>query len=319
SFQHEYITAEQGLEVASLTDLFIDREGTVWIATDGNGIIKIRNTNTELLHTLDQKPISVSTILDQNDTIWLFNAIDRTVYRFADNKFKLFPLHEKNYKAVNFFVYGQKLYLNTGTRLLYVENKDEPDSYDHLRVIDGINALDGLGTGVVDGNGAIIQYVVEPNNSFNLYVLKDDKLLMKQRISNFVDQMSLDRHGGLWMATRDNYVLKFSIHPDQPSRYLQLDKNYPKKFPDLNPRAITIDAKDNIWIGTRFNGVYRFECKDGNLKPVAQYTTRTGLTDNFVYTLNCDSSNTVWVGTQTGLDKIFKKNDQYVIGNVSKN
>ena len=117
NLQHEYITAEQGLEAASLTDLFIDREGTVWIATDGNGIIKIRNTNTELLHSLDQRPISISTILNQNDTIWLFNAIDRTIYRFTDNKFKLFPLREKNYKAINFFVHGQKLYLNTGCKI----------------------------------------------------------------------------------------------------------------------------------------------------------------------------------------------------------
>jgi len=319
NLQREYITAEQGLEAASLTDLFIDREGTVWIATDGNGIIKIRNTNTELLHSLDQRPISISTILNQNDTIWLFNAIDRTIYRFADNKFKLFPLHEKNYKAMNFFVHGQKLYLNIGAKFICIENKDEPRSYDHPRIIDAIDATNGIGTGVVDRNGAIIQYVSEANNISQLYVLKDDKLLMKQRVSNFIDQMALDRHGGLWMATRDNNILKFTLHPDQPSRYLQMDKNYPKKIMDLNPRAITIDANDNIWIGTRYNGVYRFDCKDGELKSVAQYTTRTGLTDNFVYTLTCDSNNTIWTGTQTGLDKIFLKNDHYIIGNVSKN
>ena len=319
NLQHEYITAEQGLEAASLTDLFIDREGTVWIATDGNGIIKIRNTNTELLHSLDQKPISISTILNQNDTIWLFNAIDRTIYRLTDNKFKLFPLHEKNYKAINFFAHGQKLYLNTGSQFICIENKDDPRSYDHPRIIDPINAPNGIGTGVVDRNGAIIQYVSEPNNISYLYVLKDDKLLMKQGVSNFIDQMALDRHGELWMTTRDNNVLKFTLHPDQPSRYLQMEKNYPKKIADLNPRAITIDANDNIWIGTRYNGVYRFECKDGEFRSVAQYTTRTGLTDNFVYTLSCDSNNTIWIGTQTGLDKIFLKNDHYIIGNVSKN
>ena len=319
NLQREYITAEQGLEAASLTDLFIDREGTVWIATDGNGIIKIRNTNTELLHSLDQKPISISTILNQNDTIWLFNAIDRTIYRFADNKFKLFPLHEKNYKAINFFAHGQKLYLNIGTKFICIENKDEPRSYDHPRIIDAIDAPNGIGTGVVGRNGAIIQYVSEPNNIFYLYVLKDDKLVMKQRVSNFIDQMALDRQGGLWMATRDNNILKFTLHPDQPSRYLQMDKNYPKKIPDLNPRAITVDTNNNIWIGTRFNGIYKFECKNGEFKSVAQYTTRTGLTDNFVYTLNCDSNNTIWIGTQTGLDKIFLKNDHYIIGNVSKN
>ena len=62
-----------------------------------------------------------------------------------------------------------------------------------------------------------------------------------------------------------------------------------------------------------------FSVRMDEFKSVAQYTTRTGLTDNFVYTLTCDSNNTIWVGTQTGLDKIFKKNDQYIIGNVSKN
>jgi len=318
NFQHEYITAEQGLEAATLTDLFIDREGTVWIATDGNGVMKIRNTNTELLRDLDQRPISISAILNQNDTIWLFNVIDRTIYRLTDNKFKLFPWYE-NSKAINFFVHGQKLYVNTGSKFVCIENKDEPGSYKHPRYVDSINAPNGVGTGIIDRNGTIIQYVRETNNKFYLYVLNDGRLLMKQEVSSFLDQMAFDLQGNLWMAMRDNHILKFSVHPDQPSHYLQMDKNYPKKIPDLNPRAITIDGNNNIWIGTRFNGVDRFECKGGDLRSVAQYTTGTGLTDNFVYTLTCDSSNTIWVGTQTGLDKIFKKDDQYIIGNISKN
>jgi len=318
NFQHEYITAEQGLEAATLTDLFIDREGTVWIATDGNGVIKIRNTNTELLRDLDQRPISISAILNQNDTVWLFNVLDRTIYRLAENKLQLFPWRE-NYKAVNFFVHGQKLYLNTGSKFICVRDKDDPGSYEHPCPVDSINATNGVGTGIMDRNGAIIQYVRETSNNFYLYVLKNDQLLMKQKVSSFLDQMAFDRQGNLWMAIRDNHVLKFSLHPDQPSHYLQMENGYPKNLPDLNPRAITIDAFNNIWIGTRFNGVYRFECKDGEFRSVAQYTTRSGLTDNFVYTLTCDSSNTVWVGTQTGLDKIFKKDDKYIIGNISKN
>jgi hypothetical protein len=142
-YQHENITAEQGLEAASLTDLFIDREGTVWIATDGNGIIKMRSTNTELLRAFDQKPISISTILNQNDTIWLFNLVDRNVYRIADNRLKVFPLSYKNYKAINLFVRGKKLYLNIGAKLICIENKDDPVSYYHPRVIETINAPNG--------------------------------------------------------------------------------------------------------------------------------------------------------------------------------
>jgi len=318
-FQHQYIAAEQGLQVTSLTNLFVDREGIIWIATDGNGIIKMRNTNTELLNSLDQRSIAISTITNQNDTIWLFNLTDNAVYRFSNDKFKLFPLQNKNLTAFNFFVHGQKLYLNVGKKLLLVKNKDDNNSYYHPQTIDASNAPNGIGPGIIDRNGVIIQYIWETNSLVYLYVLKDDKLLMKHQQSNFIDQMVLDRKERLWMATRDNHILMFTLHPEQPSRYLQLEKDYSKEIPELNPRAITVDTDNHVWIGTRYNGVYRFEFKDGQFKSATQYTTQNGLTDNFVYTLTCDSNNTIWVGTQTGLDKIFRKNDQYIIGNVSKN
>ena len=71
-FREQHISAEQGLQSATLTDLFIDKEGTPWIATHGNGIIKIPNTNTEVLNKLDQRTIAISAIANQNDTIWFF-------------------------------------------------------------------------------------------------------------------------------------------------------------------------------------------------------------------------------------------------------
>ena len=279
----------------------------------------MRNTNTELLNSLDQRSIAISTITNQNDTIWLFNLTDNAVYRFSNDKFKLFPLQNKNLTAFNFFVHGQKLYLNVGKKLLLVKNKDDNNSYYHPQTIDASNAPNGIGPGIIDRNGVIIQYIWETNSLVYLYVLKDDKLLMKHQQSNFIDQMVLDRKERLWMATRDNHILMFTLHPEQPSRYLQLEKDYSKEIPELNPRAITVDTDNHVWIGTRYNGVYRFEFKDGQFKSATQYTTQNGLTDNFVYTLTCDSNNTIWVGTQTGLDKIFRKNDQYIIGNVSKN
>jgi signal transduction histidine kinase/ligand-binding sensor domain-containing protein len=318
-FKIQHITEEQGLGAVSLTDLFIDREGTAWLGTDGNGIIKIINTNTELLNSLDQKQISITAVATQNDTVWLFNSANNTVYRFSDNKFRSFALLKKNMIIANFFVNGQKLYLNNGEKLLCVSNKNEEYSYRQIKEISTVNAPNGVGAGMIDKNGVIIQYIRESDTSVFLYALKNDKLLMKQQVSYFVDQMAFDRKGTLWMATRDNHILQFSLHPEDPSHYLQVEKNYSKGLSDLNPRAITIDTSNNIWIGTRLNGVYKFELKNRNIKQVAQFTTRNGLTDNFIYTLTCDSNNTIWAGTQTGLDRIFKKNGNYTIGNVSKN
>jgi len=318
--QEQHITAKQGLQVAALTDVFIDREGILWIATDGDGVIKIRNTQVELINSLDQRPAAMSTISIQNDTIWLFDVMGKHICRYSNGRFKFFSLQDKSIQVFNFLLDGQKMYINTGRNFLFIKNKNDERSYDRPEVLNDLNSqYYGLGAGTVDPNGVIIQYVRETNTSFFLYVLKDGKLLMKQPISYFIDQMNFDRQGRLWMATRDNHIVVFTLHPDDLPHYLQPEKDYSKELPSLNPRAMTIDTSDYVWIGTRNNGVYRLQFKDGKFANYKQFTTQNGLTDNFIFTLRCDRNNTIWVGTQTGLDKIFLKDGHFIIGNVSKN
>jgi hypothetical protein len=49
------------------------------------------------------------------------------------------------------------------------------------------------------------------------------------------------------------------------------------------------------------------------------FTVKEGLTDNFVYYLACDQDNNIWVGTQSGLDKVSMENGQYVIEGITRN
>ncbi|HMG68635.1 MAG TPA: ATP-binding protein, partial [Chitinophagaceae bacterium] len=149
-------------------------------------------------------------------------------------------------------------------------------------------------------------------------VIIKGKLVSENRISYMVDQMTTDKLGRIWMATRNNHLIVFETHPEKPSQYLQLLKDYTKELPEMSPRCITIDTSGNVWIGTRYHGVYRLELDNFKIRAVTQFGTQNGMTDNFVYSINCDASNTIWAGTQTGLDKIFLRNGHYIIGNVSK-
>lgn len=50
-----------------------------------------------------------------------------------------------------------------------------------------------------------------------------------------------------------------------------------------------------------------------------RFSTQTGLTDNFVSYISCDSMNNVWAATQMGLDKLSLIDNKWIIENVTRN
>jgi signal transduction histidine kinase/ligand-binding sensor domain-containing protein len=316
--EQQFITSKQGLKTINLTDLFIDREGTTWIATDGNGVAKLTNSGVELLNTLNETPAVIGSIFQEGDSTWTFNNTDNSIYRIFKNSISVFPLTEQQLNIENIYSNKEKLYLINQNKIICIVNKNNPASYKHPeQVFSEPNSK--LGNGVIDPYGNIIIEITRDDESFYMYVINDKKILLKYPTGSIADQMAIDRSGRLWLITRNDQLLVFTLHPEAPSRYLQLQEDYSKELPDLAPRSIMIDKKNNVWVGTRYHGIYFLRFKDLRLDSVMQFTTKDGLTDNFVYTITCDSSNNIWAGTQTGLDKLFLKNGRYIIGNVSRN
>jgi signal transduction histidine kinase len=303
----------------SFSDFFVDREGSMWIATNGNGVMKLTNTNIEFLNSIDEAIIDCRGISSKNDTVWFYNFTNNSIYRLSENNFSRFPFSIEKAPGCNLYVHEKRIYIVTPAKIYRIENKDDRNSYRKAKIILQPNDSTRLGNGLIDKYGAIIQYVAEPyNQEYFLLVLKNDSVIMKQPISYAADQFTFDRLGRIWFTTRDNRVFAFTIHPGQPLEYLQPVQGYPKYLPNISPRAITIDSNLQIWIGTRFNGIYKLREKGDSLVPIEQFTTQHGLTDNFVAYLTSDHNNTIWAGTQTGLDRIYRKNDRYIIGNISK-
>lgn len=315
--QTQVIKAGEIPRTYAITDLFIDKEGTMWMATDGNGIMKLRNTNIELINNIDQHSLACQGLTQQKDSIWFYNILDNSIYRCSNNSFTRFPLYEK-VRDCNLMAFNNRMYRVTSEKIISYDNKNDPRSYRHPRELVKEQKSVRFGHGLIDRTGAIIQYGVEDYLNYKLFVLKDDSLVSDHPISHAADQITLDKKGRLWLTTRDHRIYAFSLHPEQPAKYLQLEKGYPKQLPPFAPRSLTIDTSNNVWIGTRYDGIYQYEAKDTLLTEVAHYTTQHGLTDNFVTTLSHDENNTIWAGTQTGIDKIYKKEGEYIIGNVSR-
>jgi len=319
SYQAQTISSAQGLKIADALDMFEDREGLIWIATNGNGVIKWKGTETQLINSLSNKPSSITAVCNQGDTTWFYNRGDGTIRYIYKNESGQYHLGVRNFNAFNIFIDGPKLYLADDHRIFCVNNKNEPAAYRTPEFVSGdIKDSLSFGHAVMDPYGAIIFYRQTKDTSFVLSAFKDKKIIAQYPVSYVVDQLIIDHKGRLWVITRNNNLMLFTLHPDEPIQYLQLVKDYGNAIRNVGVRSIAEDKKNNIWLGTRYNGLYRLEFNNLKLASVKQFTSQDGLTDNFVYSITCDQNNTLWIGTQNGLDKLFLRDGRYIIGNTGR-
>ncbi len=89
---------------------------------------------------------------------------------------------------------------------------------------------------------------------------------------------------------------------DQLKKDSPKEKDYPKfiktisdpKFGDI--RCIFQDKDDNIWFGTRENGLYKYDGKSFH-----QFTVNDGLDCNNIYCILEDKEGKIWIGTEAWL------------------
>lgn len=95
-----------------------------------------------------------------------------------------------------------------------------------------------------------------------------------------------DREGRLWIGTPGglSYFIDGQFH--------SLDAN---RFPQYTVRALQGDRDGHLWIGTEGSGLYRLT--GGTL---SRFTTREGLSSNFIRAIYEDRDGNLWIGTSEG-------------------
>ena len=137
--------------------------------------------------------------------------------------------------------------------------------------------------------------------------------------SDLVDGIEKDSRGLVWMVTRYAGLLAFRQQPfysDSTSKPLY---HFTTPFENISLRSMAIDKNNIIWVGTRASGLIGFELKNDSLMRKYQFRIQQGITDNFITSLACDSSNNIIVGSQSGIDRlVLLPEKKYRVENITK-
>ena len=303
-------TSSSGLSTTAISHVFEDKEGIIWLASNGNGIDKLMHKNFTLL----EKPFGLShpgqlffSILKSE--FLLYSYQDEKLVRFTDID-KYTTTRVIGSSEISQILESKKGIYGIGANKIFRLHLKNSTWFPELIFKD--TSTKGFGSGIVDPFGNILI----PGHK-NLTSIRGDTVFQAP-VNYIADQIACDENGNVWLANRLDELVNFKLHPKTPSSYLTQQALFKKELEATAPRSIALDKKGNIWMGTRYQGIMIFKFENNRLNVLNRITTQNGLSENFVYHLACDDENKMWVCTPSGLDKVSFKNDHYIIENLTR-
>ncbi|WP_299524853.1 two-component regulator propeller domain-containing protein [uncultured Lutibacter sp.] len=118
-------------------------------------------------------------------------------------------------------------------------------------------------------------------------------------VSIRINGSAFDTQGNLWISNAwvDDRIKKYSAD----GTWSSFDMSSVITNPAFGLNELIIDKTNNIWIGSRRNGVLVFNENGANKKSLTTELMRGSLPDLNVRTVKADSNNRIWIGTKKGL------------------
>ncbi|UCH15618.1 MAG: hypothetical protein JSV22_06550, partial [Bacteroidales bacterium] len=328
------ITTENGLSNNSITCIFKDSRGFIWIGTtdglnryDGYSFVIYKNNPSDPGSISDNFISSI--IEDFSGNLWIgTQGGGLNMYDLHSEKFKAFyhdPLNEKSLPS-NFIFHHNSLLLDKDS-ILWIGTNNGLCSYDfNSRVFKRrpIKSDDGSQTEYKDirviyedeenilwigTNSGLVKYF---RDSGDTKIFKSRKNNSKSISNNIITSISEDNSGNeLWVGTEDGLNI-FNKSSEAFSRYFSKKGNV-KTISDNSITSIIKDETGNFWIGTKSGGLNRFDAAE-KLFSHWKYdvTNPEGLSDNYVDYLFFDKEGLLWIGTvNTGINLLDIKEKQF--------
>jgi signal transduction histidine kinase/ligand-binding sensor domain-containing protein len=286
------LESPEGTTSIFLECFLTDREGNMWIGSEGKGLYRVREQSILVYgHAQGIVDSNIYPVFqDRSGAVWL-GAGSSGLGRFVDGKYTNYTtaqgLPGSRVTALTEDRNGDLwVATRTGLAILHDGHFHQPIEIvlPKLAVAQAM-MQDRGGTMWIGTSTGLVLYREGPSRTLTV----EDGLA-----TNDVRAIVESRSGDIWIG---GYGGLTRLHGGQFTRWTERDG-----LPSNNVRAIHEDENGAIWIGTYDGGLGRF--KDGRF---TQYRERDGLFNNGVFQILDDGRGNFWMSSNRGIYRVSKQ------------
>ena len=313
----ESFVDEQGFSQNTVSDITSDSYGNLWIGTP-NGLIKYDGYTFEYNYhdTEDSKSIPnnfVANLLnDSQGNLWVDTREGLSVYLPDIEQFFTVSTSTKENAVIKedllkrvWVVVDTKLNLYSATKLVNNEIASkileiELKSFLGNEAIIDIEFLSDSEV-LVFTNLNAYKLIIKATGSLSFTCNKLDLDFNQAKINRV-----LKVNNSIWIATNSGLYQTFY----QNNKLITVESFFNSKIDDVNSvydvRSIFFDNENNLWLGTRNNGVVKYDIHELEFTSY-RYSSKNekGISSNHINCFYEDAFGVIWIGTgQGGLNKL---------------
>ena len=283
----------------TVNKIYRDKEGGIWIGTNGGGINYLAKGNNlfERYYPVQGKNSIKSKHVrelkeDQKGNIWIGTE---------DSGVTIFNPHAKDFKTISspsynnvwgllavgsdvwvtYFNRGIGIIQDSGSNIRYYNSSDIGFGEENIHVL------------YEDKKGR-----VWAGTTWGLYVMDDYDMKFKQMKEFglcFVFDVIEDKDGYIWIATMGRGIFQYDQVNEAIIHHVSDSKN---GLSSNSVSSITEDHQGRLWFSTDRGGVCVFDKKANRF---TSYSIKDGFPDDVIYKVLEDSKHNLWFGTNKGL------------------
>ncbi len=308
------------IKTNDIRDIFIDQSGLVWIGGKFEGIY-IYNFRQEVFNHIqvgkegENNAFVLSVSVENDSTVW-FGTKSGGIRKYnpKNNRIEYLKYHGTiktiNDIRIQNLVQGNNhnLYVGALTGLWEFNTKTGKSNHYKSPLINSLlNDKDIVWIGTQTG----ILYFDKSTKKINRYPSKHTNIFNNKEIS--ISNLLKGKEDNIWFATTENGL--FNYYPAKDSlityRFSEADST---SISGNMVRGLLIDRKGTLWVGTKGNGLNRYDEKNNCFDRIynnKELSTRT------IYSIIEDNEHNLWMSTHNGIIK-FSLSD-YTSTNYSIN